>query len=31
VREMDGTKLKRALEHFGLVATRKRVTGWLDA
>jgi hypothetical protein len=31
VREMDGTKLKRALEQFGLVATRKRVMGWLDA
>ena len=31
VREMDGTKLKRALEQFGLVATRKRVRGWLDA
>jgi len=30
-REMDGTKLKRALEQFGLVATRKRVMGWLDA
>jgi hypothetical protein len=31
VREMDGTKLKRALEQFGLMATRKRVMGWLDA
>lgn len=31
VREMDRTKLKRALEQFGLVATRKRVMGWLDA
>jgi len=31
VLEMDGTKLKRALEQFGLVATRKRVMGWLDA
>jgi hypothetical protein len=31
VREMDGTKLKRTLEQFGLVATRKRVMGWLDA
>ena len=30
-REMAGTKLKRALEQFGLVATRKRVMGWLDA
>ena len=30
-REMDGTKLKRALEQFGQVATRKRVMGWLDA
>jgi hypothetical protein len=30
-REMDGTKLKRALEQFGLVVTRKRVMGWLDA
>jgi hypothetical protein len=30
-REMDGTKLRRALEQFGLVATRKRVMGWLDA
>jgi hypothetical protein len=30
-REMDGAKLKRALEQFGLVATRKRVMGWLDA
>jgi hypothetical protein len=30
-REMDGTKLKRALEQFGLVATRKRVMRWLDA
>ena len=30
-REMDGTKLKRALQQFGLVATRKRVMGWLDA
>lgn len=31
VLEMDRTKLKRALEQFGLVATRKRVMGWLDA
>ena len=31
VPEMDGTKLKRALEQFGLVATRKRVMGWLNA
>ncbi len=31
VPEMDRTKLKRALEQFGLVATRKRVMGWLDA
>ena len=31
VREMDGRKLMRALEQFGLVATRKRVMGWLDA
>ena len=30
-REMDGPKLMRALEQFGLVATRKRVMGWLDA
>ena len=30
-REMDGTKLKRALAQCGLVATRKRVMGWLDA
>jgi len=30
-REMDGRKLMRALEQFGLVATRKRVMGWLDA
>jgi len=30
-REMDGTKLKRALEQFGQVATRKRVMSWLDA
>jgi hypothetical protein len=30
-REMDGVKLKRALEQFGLVATRKCVMGWLDA
>jgi hypothetical protein len=31
VLEMDGTRLRRALEQFGLVATRKRVIGWLDA
>jgi hypothetical protein len=30
-REMDGAKLKRALEQFGGAATRKRVMGWLDA
>ena len=29
--EMDRTKLKRALEQYGLVATRKRVMSWLDA
>ena len=31
VLEMDGTKLKRSLDQFGLVATLKRVMGWLDA
>jgi hypothetical protein len=30
-REMNGTGLKRALEQFGLAATRKRVMGWLNA
>ena len=29
VRQMDGAKLKRALEQFGSAATRKLVTGWL--
>jgi hypothetical protein len=29
VREMDGTKLKRALEQFGSAATRKLVSDWL--
>jgi hypothetical protein len=30
-RELDRAKLIRTLEQFGLVATRKRVMGWLDA
>jgi hypothetical protein len=30
-REMNGAGLKRALEQFGLAATRKRVMGWLNA
>jgi hypothetical protein len=29
VRQMDGAKLKRALEQFGSAATRKLVMGWL--
>jgi len=29
--KMDVAKLKRALEQYGLLVTRKRVTGWLSA